>query len=592
MTGECHTAGRRAMALIECLDRWTDLVREFIGGWDHVASDISYAPITQFRRVVLTGDALGDEVDELLDDSKQTRTELRRYLAAGPDDIAVRWTVLAILYELGRERELDDDEVDGDPYEDLRVLFRDELTELVALPQIATLTEPKRVRWEIINSCLVSEFGRAEALFDRAADLVPTDVPEICAVRGQFHLLKAMATDAIEMAHATVRLAPADSPRAARLGRWGVMTDETSPVDRSRLNEARDWFEKAIQRGFALPPEHRASLGRCHFIAENYRQAAATFQGIVEAGGIVLRDRQAVINDELNAAVHLAAARAHQRAGDLAAAANCLEKCVSAFPTYGAAYRRLAELRIDTDADYRGAYEVLVRWADAEPELASDIWVRTLRGVGGIEDKRSVQEMLDEFFDAHPQRLDWVRSAVGSHWCVFGGLSESAQKQWLYGCWILWWRPPGFEAIDYAAATGYFCRALELELRQQVFTRFVEGLGNSIADLKADLDEHGLNARGKTAWRELLEGKGSLGQMLRELDPDRSSELRVSKRFREWVKAPFRRLIDGYAAAEARRITDPLRNVAEHKGELDSRGLAEEACGLCVKYLDYIVRPD
>lgn len=582
------------MALVESLDRWTESARQLFQQWDGSLARgmATYVPITLscFGTIYKLPLWEEDDIEEALSHSNEALSELRGYLAVSPNDIAVRWTILAFIYEVSREGEDEDDEDESDlsSWDDKdRAPFREELGVLVALPDIAELSDPKRVRWEIENSCIISDFRRAETLFLRAQEVDPANAAFTCALLGEFHLLRALSAKPEDIAYSALRLAPPATNLAVRLARWSVAVDDTSSSeDESGLKEARYWLEKAIEGGVSLPGHHAAALARCLFVEENYRRAGALFQAALDAGGMALKGDQAGFNDELNAALQLAIARSHERAGESAKAKAALEKCLEVFPKYGPAFRRLAEQSIADDADYRGAYEALVRWADAEPQLDEDIWVRTLRGLGGIKTEPAVQRMLDEFFDAHPHRLQWVASAVRSHWSVVDRLSEKARGQWLYGCWILWWRPPGFEAIDHAAAAGYFSRALEIELRERIFATFVESVGDT-TDLRVDIDRPRPNARGKSAWRRLLDGKGTLGEMLTELDPSRDSVLLVSTRFKEWLKERFPRLAKSFVREEAERIKS-LRNPSEHEGE-QTRARAEEACALCRKYLEYLV---
>jgi len=580
------------MVLVESLDRWAESARQIFRQWHDSLGMDSYVPITFSSFAALFKVPLWeeDDIEEALSHSQEALSELRGYLGASPNDIAIRWTILAFLYEVGREGTHDDDENDWELpswEEEDRAPFREELGALVSLPNVAELIDAKRVSWEIANSCLISDFGRAETLFLRAQEVDRANAALTCALFGEFHLLRALSAKPEDIALCALRLAPPATKLAVRLARWAVAVDDgTGSEDKPRLEEARHWFERAVNNKVSLPGQHAAAVARCYFIEQNYLRAGELFQATLDAGGMALEGEQAGFNDELNAALQLAVARSHERAGESPRAKAVLEKCLEAFPKYGPAFRRLAELSITMGADYRGAYEALVRWADVEPQLKADIWVRTLRGLGGIKGEQAVQRMLDEFFDAHPHRLRWVESAVRSHWTALDDLSEKAKGQWLYGCWILWWRPPGFEAIDYAAATGYFSRALEIELRERIFARFVESLGDA-TDLRSDLDRPALNARGKSAWHRLLEGKGTLGEMLTELDPSRDSLLLASTRLREWLKERFPRLSRGFVKEEANRIKS-LRNPSEHAGE-QTRARAEEACALCRKYLEYIV---
>lgn len=446
-----------------------------------------------------------------------------------------------------------------------------------------------RARWEIHNSCLIEDFERAQALFRRVQEIEPAISAMNCARQGEFHLLRATSADPDDIGSAAFRLAAPATALATTLARWAVAVDVDEGQDEASITEARYWFEKAVKGGVSLPQHHACALARCFFIEKNYQRAAVLFEASLGMGGIGLEGEQAALNDELNAALHLAVARSHELAGEPTKARDVLTRCVDTFPKYGSGYRRSAELAITLDADYRKAYEVLVRWSEVEPQLVSDIWVRTLRGLGGIKADQPIERMLDEFFDAHPKRLKWVNCAVKIHWSTFERLGDKAQKQWLYGCWILWWRPPGFEAIDYAAGATHFARALESELRGRVFARFLESLPD-VTVLKTDWAANRPNARGKSAWKRILDGNGGLGDMLTECDPYRNSDLVASKMFREWLGASVPMLASQYDKNEAGQINN-VRTRSTHLGE-EARERAEEVCALCRKYLEYILGRD
>jgi tetratricopeptide (TPR) repeat protein len=192
-----------------------------------------------------------------------------------------------------------------------------------------------------------------------------------------------------------------------------------------------------LDAGFELPSFDRAVLARCLLVDGHYARAAENYRTVLSRG-LVLHGDNARHNDELAACLYVATADAFNKAHDAAAAKALLRECLDRHPKHAEAYRQLAELYAG-ETDYTHAYEVLDQWADKQPELDADIWVRTLRALGRVEKPRDWRRVLDEFFNNHPERLEAVSETVDSLWGVFKALGEESRKEWLYGCFRLWW---------------------------------------------------------------------------------------------------------------------------------------------------------
>lgn len=199
------------MSLVDSLDGWTESARQLFSWFDREGSRDSYLPITFSSLRLLHRVPLWEEedIDAAFSRPRDVLAELEGYLAANSKDLAVRWTVLALLYDLSQEPEdgENDWELPGRDESD-RALFREELRDLVSLSNIGDLTDPKRVRWETQNSCLVSDFQRAEKLFRRLQEVEPENDAFNYALLGEFHLLIALRASPEDVGVSAGRLAP------------------------------------------------------------------------------------------------------------------------------------------------------------------------------------------------------------------------------------------------------------------------------------------------------------------------------------------------------------------------------------------------
>lgn len=138
------------MAVADSVETWTASARQIIDLFKKVDSE-EYIPITFSGLANLLKIPIWqyDDVHDAYSDPAAVLTDLRGYLAASADDVAARWTVLAFLYDLCEglaEYDEDDEDADESDFwsEEERAPFREELSALVSLPEIARINDSAR----------------------------------------------------------------------------------------------------------------------------------------------------------------------------------------------------------------------------------------------------------------------------------------------------------------------------------------------------------------------------------------------------------------------------------------------------------------
>lgn len=169
-------------------------------------------------------------------------------------------------------------------------------------------------------------------------------------------------------------LYPPHTRFALELTRWAVAppgSAQSALSEPHELDDAASWFSTSLKEGFDLPPQHQAMLARWLLDRGDAKRAAKHFLTALE--GHLRLEVENEAYGELKAELHVATARALSKAGERIQAEDVLRRCTDArLPGFGAAYRLLAELQAE-DTHYEEAFDTLNRWAEANPELESDV---------------------------------------------------------------------------------------------------------------------------------------------------------------------------------------------------------------------------
>ena len=164
------------MKLAESLSEWTEWTRQ------HVLSKPSL-PLINRREIDRV-----HEVVELWDEPpEETRQLLETFLGQHYDDLAARYVVLSLLWELlnldyGTYKEFVAEQRSG---------YRESLTYFVGLVDLDHLTDPKIIAWEIVNACSVAEWDLGLKLYGRLKDSAGLSESHFRALKGQFLYLSA-----------------------------------------------------------------------------------------------------------------------------------------------------------------------------------------------------------------------------------------------------------------------------------------------------------------------------------------------------------------------------------------------------------------
>jgi len=163
-------------------------------------------------------------------------------------------------------------------------------------------------------------------------------------------------------------------------------------------------------------------------------------------------------------------------------------------------------------------------------------------------------------------------------------LDEEARKEWLYGCFRLWWATPGYESVHYPGVVRHFSVAVEIELRERLFRPFIEEAKKSGLLLKSIGQRTDKRAERWRAWLERADFKSPLGDMLQELDPSKSSNLQPWRELQDRSHREHANLMNRFGLLRTDRLTN-LRNPAVHRTQPQSKADALEACRLCQAFL-------
>lgn len=492
------------------------------------------------------------------------------------------------LYAL-REDPVDFDEDDGwdeDDHDTTRQPFSDEFAALAAWHEPNSLTDAQVVRWEIVNSCAMADFTRVAKLYARLGELEPERDAEHHAAVGQLKFRRAQPDlQPKSLMWWQPIVYPARWSCMLSMARWALALDgpraATDPVD-PLLGDAAHHFQTALDSGFLLPSVHRAVLARCRFEDRHFLRAAEYYDRVL-SDGLALQGENAKGTEDVKVALYIATARSFLAAHEAARAQARLEACLREFPVHGPAYRELAELHA-TKTDFEAAYNVLQRWAEAEPALKSDIWVRTLQALGETSAPPDWQGLVEEYLSKNPERLEAVQHAVQIHWANLRQLSEEARKEWLYGCYTLWWAtvPAGYDSVYYPAVIRHFALAVEIELRETVFRPVIERVKKEAHLVQAIVRRKDRRA---DCWQEWLRnGKISLGQMLIEVNPSRTRDLQPWDKLQDRAARRFLGVRRQFGLLEADKLLE-FRNPAAHRTEPLSKKDAIAASAVCVKFL-------
>ena len=520
-------------------------------------------------------------------------TLLRSYTVTNPDDIAVRFVILNFLYRLVHWYDADDDddvvEVEhGFDFEACLAQFQADLAAFVTLSDVAAIHDPKRARWEIVNSCALADWSRAKQLYGRLPAVAHFTDAEARGLLGQFHFRVACAEG---------------KPRKGKSGGldWWVPTlfdelpldrlltllrclstlSEIPDTQRERLRDAAHEMEQALAKAPSMfGSVHRDVLAGCCFVLGEYQRAARHYESLIESS---LGFADPLLKEWL----YSSTAESLAKAGDTAKAKTMLTNWLNEFPKARGVWLKLAKLQTaPPEADYRAAYESLRHEVENDPNLGEDIRVSIALALGGVAvTARNLDQVLGKYLSSHPELSEPIRSILQLQWPAFVRLGPGSATDWLFGCWSLCWlrEPAEFRSNFYKSAAMAFAKAVEAELKGRVFLPFRDTVRKSpekIALAKAGLSDS------KNQLARFVADEGlvlSLGAMLHELSTRLPG---ISSEFRTWMVGKHPDLVRQSPSFKGLR---EVRNAAAHPSGPFSKEQAEKAYVLCKRMLDLLL---
>lgn len=405
-----------------------------------------------------------------------------------PTDLATRFAALNVYYRLMLHEIETGDEIGDDQWAGKREGFQRKLVEFV-VPWRLEATDPKTVRWEIVNACIAKDFDGAIGLCEHLVPHLPAW--EVAIFRGRLHFLAALSS------------IPADTPYWWDLPFGPASSDpirqrmaELAPVQLSshciiapepadgfndcakvHLREAIAKLETALDGNPSGPPHYcRPMLARSYSALGHHHEAARCYQAVVDNREDFLREcRERVQVDcpaliaNLSSGLYRRLAEALHAAEELDEAISAAERWVTEFPDEELAYRLIARLY-----DEKGDMPNSVMWyrkaADRFPTVSEDWPVSAVLKLGETAGLDRIEQAVSSYVEAHPEGWKRIAFALGHHWKAFSCLDPVSKVKWPAGLDILHAQPYGEASAG--SASHCFSWVVERALREHVFTQF------------------------------------------------------------------------------------------------------------------------
>ncbi len=453
------------------------------------------------------------------------------FLVQDPPDLPTRFVALSVYYALAHHEGLYVEDV----VSEARKRHTENLAYLIRMVQADGCHDWRTIRWEILNSYVISDWERARELYDRARKLDDVrPVGEIEVLRAQFDFL---LTQDQEATLALLLWLPDAYPLGSLSNEmlfWAGLTpmDSKMAVEDSAkvmLRHAALQLETARDKRYVLSPAHRAVLARCYFLTGDSHNAAKEY-------GSLLSENLDVSGLNFKPAVYMSAAASCREAHDvqsLQSAIEILNKCAEEFPDTKGIHLQIARLQAQ-DANLPAISESLRKEEDRNPDVGQNWWVSPLIVAG---DTWANLE-LDRKRTAGPE-LEMTKTLLGDYWLPFASLDPLAQDHWAYGTHKLHTSSPDglMRVMDRRFAALALATAVEIQLRKGVFLQFQQYVQRNRLEA---LVEQGTRSKDPTIQTlcKFVTGKGrlTLMQMANIIDNTARPQDEITIAFDQWFR--------------------------------------------------------
>jgi tetratricopeptide (TPR) repeat protein len=278
-----------------------------------------------------------------------------------------------------------------------------------------------------------------------------------------------------------------------------------------------------------LSDGYRALRARASFLAENYRDAAAAYEDLLQRTPKDSPERLRIYNS-----IELC----YEMADDTDRLKDWLYKELEEFPNEAGLHNRLAELEA-RECDYRAALRHLREEVDEHPTEDVDWKISVILATSeSSEDWDEVKATLKQVSPA----WDSIQDLLKTHWPPFSHMCPAAQEEWVTGCWMRNFAPAGDRqrpGIRRKAALSC-ATAVEHEVRNRVFIPFQKHVAS-----RPQLQRSAGDVRDNVFREFLLNGRSlGLGEMVAILARHVNATDQIGRAFQAFVAQYAPRLRD------------------------------------------------
>jgi tetratricopeptide (TPR) repeat protein len=444
------------------------------------------------------------------------------------------------------------------------------------------LEDPRALRWEIANACVIQDWVQALLLIDRLRSLGAITVPECRALKGQVQVCSVVAPRSEAEDEGEEGQVGKDFPgwwvpkmdrayfpggdfgswiRPLGLLAWGMKLTgdaEYSAGECERLSDAAHEWDVCFEENSDLLSSYRAAWGKCHFLGGDYLRAAKQFDRLLACGCGLPSEMEVALRPNF----YLNAAECFGKGGETEAAVRHLEECAQEFPRTKGLWLRLAKLYLSSplDLDLQKVQECLRKEEEIDPTFGDDPRTSvafTLAELGGP----GLRATLRKVAESNPGDLQVMNALVSRHWAGFQSLDEDSRRLWV-GAAAFLWGPSPLGPVLRRKVAAVFADIAEGQLRR-IFERFRQENGPTVLQ--------GISsASGKDKLVKFLEGSHlGLGDMIYEIEATRRP-VPVHPDLKSWLQRHAHRMTQSWDPSRAWRLND-LRRLSSHGGEISER---------------------
>jgi tetratricopeptide (TPR) repeat protein len=502
-------------------------------------------------------------------------------------DLPARFTALSVYYSLSRFDPIFKEDVVAD----VRERHKKTLEYLVRLVKPEECFGWRTIRWEILNSYSIRDWGRALKFYERAEELGIKDLAEIQAMRGEFRFLVVFGDEfclALDSLETEPQVHEARGKLGGVLRYWALsardLKTQLGLESPDTLKDAANDLDKAVGKRPDLPPVYTAMLATCQFLTGRFQEAAGGYERLLSEG-----DPNFPCPELMKELTYQSVVASYKNAEQTEKAIRSCERWVSEFPDTTLAYKQLAELH-ELRCEYETANDCLRKVAELNPSEEKDFRFRMALAFGGIlKDFQDISTCVKNHLASNRETSGMLDSILGAYWPSFQNLAEQSRSEWRTGTYLLYYvsclEPAQRERLN-EGAVKHFAKVVELELEARVFEPFREEVA------KSSLGKRSFVPDGEApAWLRCLgryldrNAELNLEKMTQILKKSQNTKEGIGTRFASWIRQNRPAILQHVKWLEV--ILEP-RGDATHERMLPE--LAEKVAVWCRAVLDMLVR--